>query len=511
MLTVIDSSGFNPNGGVGYYNVSGTLVPFNYNAVSGQTLVGVSSSPAVGVTDVHNRNGSFCHTSAVAAGTISTTQQYCDDDFKDTDGDGLADWEELLGVYGWFSNPGLVDTDGDGVSDYDEVFDFTDPNEPCSNLLDDDSDSLNNYFEDTIGCDLIYIGINNGSQDVWVTNSQEFDTDSGGVDDRTEYSDGTNPENNPLDDVLPEDFDGDGIPDAIENLTGTDWTNPDTDGGGMLDGDECPIAFWATGCLNSPYDPFDPSDDITSDGVVFWANNTSGVVDLGQIHRWRQNTYDFYTGSTYAHLETVHPFSEILASTTNLTNLPDASFSNSSIDWDIFYNTSIDRGSIPISSLYNNITFWSDPTSIILRSNDTHNLRLDSGSIEGLSLKQEEYFYDWATLSPSTQASQNHPYELILPSQFTDSGEPVFIVSQTVNEVIAQSGATDAYSIASSLSEYLRLGNATDEFRQYHSPLELGEDDDISAFVIDNKIGRCSDYNVAFRQWQDWQEFLLDM
>ena len=498
LLTVIDSSGFNPNGGVGYYNVSGTLVPFNYNAVSGQTLVGVSSAPAVGVTDVHNRNGSFCHTSAVAAGTISTTQQYCDDDFKDTDGDGLADWEELLGVYGWFSNPGLVDTDGDGVSDYDEVFDFTDPNEPCSNLLDDDSDSLNNYFEDTIGCDLIYIGINNGSQDVWVTNSQEFDTDSGGVDDRTEYSDGTNPENNPLDDVLPEDFDGDGIPDAIENLTGTDWTNPDTDGGGMLDGDECPIAFWATGCLNSPYDPFDPSDDITSDGVVFWANNTSGVVDLGQIHRWRQNTYDFYTGSTYAHLETVHPFSEILASTTNLTNLPDASFSNSSIDWNIFYNTSIDRGSIPISSLYNNITFWSDPTSIILRSNDTHNLRLDSGSIEGLSLKQEEYFYDWATLAPSTQASQNHPYELILPSQFTDSGEPVFTVTQTVNEVIAQSGATDAYSIANSLSEYLRLGNATDEFRQYHSPLELGPDDDISAFVIDNKIGRCSDYNVAF-------------
>ena len=48
LLTVIDSSGFNPNGGVGYYNVSGTLVPFNYNAVSGQTLVGASSAPAVG-------------------------------------------------------------------------------------------------------------------------------------------------------------------------------------------------------------------------------------------------------------------------------------------------------------------------------------------------------------------------------------------------------------------------------------------------------------------------------
>ena len=52
--------------------------------------------------------------------------------------------------------------------------------------------------------------------------------------------------------MLPEDFDGDGIPDAIENLTGTDWTNPDTDGGGMLDGDECPIAFLGNRCLNFP-------------------------------------------------------------------------------------------------------------------------------------------------------------------------------------------------------------------------------------------------------------------
>ena len=99
-------------------------------------MVGVSVGPSVGVSEVLNRNGSFCHTSATAAGTLSTTQQYCDDDYEDSDGDGLADWEEILGVYGWFSNPGLVDTDSDGVSDFDEVFDFTDPNEPCNNLLD---------------------------------------------------------------------------------------------------------------------------------------------------------------------------------------------------------------------------------------------------------------------------------------------------------------------------------------------------------------------------------------
>ena len=326
LLSVQDISGFNPDGGEVWYNQSGTLTPFTYQRTSGQELVGVSVGPAPGVTQVVNRNGSFCHTEATAAGTLTTTQQYCDDDFEDSDGDGLADWEEILGVYGWFSNPNSVDTDADGVSDFDEVFDFTDPNEPCNNLLDDDGDTLNNYFEDTTGCDLIWIGIGNGSVDAWVTNPQVFDTDSGGVDDRTEYSDGTNPESNPLDDVLPEDFDGDGIPDAIENLRNRLDKNPDTDGGGMLDGDECPVAFWGTLCANSPYDPFDPTDDIVENGVVFWANNTTGDVDLSQVHRWRLNTNDFYTGSTYASLQDVHPYFQLIPNVDNLTQLPDHQF-----------------------------------------------------------------------------------------------------------------------------------------------------------------------------------------
>ena len=326
LLSILDTSGFNPNGGQGWYNQSGTLSSFTYVSISGLALVGVSSGPPVGVTQALNRNGSFCHTDATAAGTLTTTQQYCDDDYEDSDGDGLADWEEILGVFGWFSNPNLVDTDADGVSDFDEVFDFTDPNEPCNNLLDDDGDTLNNYFEDTTGCDLIWIGIGNGSTDAWVTNPNEFDTDSGGVGDRTEYSDGTNPESNPLDDVLPEDFDGDGIPDAIENLTGTDWTNPDTDGGGMLDGDECPVAFWGTLCVNSPFDPFDPTDDIVENGVVFWANNTTGAVDTSQIHRWRLNTNDFYTGTTYANLAEVHPILSFIPKCGQSTQLPDVQF-----------------------------------------------------------------------------------------------------------------------------------------------------------------------------------------
>ncbi|MEC7097555.1 MAG: transglutaminase domain-containing protein, partial [Candidatus Thermoplasmatota archaeon] len=498
LLSLQDASGFNPDGGEVWYNQSGTLTPFTYQRISGQELVGVSVGPAPGVTQVVNRNGSFCHTEATAAGTLSTTQQYCDDDFEDSDGDGLADWEEILGVYGWFSNPNSVDTDADGVSDFDEVFDFTDPNEPCNNLLDDDGDTLNNYFEDTTGCDLIWIGIGNGSVDAWVTNPQVFDTDSGGVDDRTEYSDGTNPESNPLDDVLPEDFDGDGIPDAIENLTGTDWTNPDTDGGGMLDGDECPVAFWGTLCVNSPYDPFDPTDDIVENGVVFWANNTTGDVDLSQVHRWRLSTNDFYTGSTYASLQDIHPYSPLIPNVDNLSQLPDPSFSNGTLDWEITYKQIIDLGNIPVSSYYRNITFWSDPAATLQRSNDTHNVNIDFGEITQLNLRQDEYFFDWDTLSSNTVASQGFDYQLILPTGFSDQQSPDYIVNQTVANIVQDASSTDAYSIAQSLSDYLRFGNETQEFDLFHTPVNRPTGSDVTSFVLNSGTGQCKDYNTAF-------------
>jgi hypothetical protein len=55
------------------------------------------------------------------------------DDDIDTDGEGLTDFDETNGTFGYFTDPLLADTDDDGISDYVEVMGangfFTDPTE----------------------------------------------------------------------------------------------------------------------------------------------------------------------------------------------------------------------------------------------------------------------------------------------------------------------------------------------------------------------------------------------
>ena len=61
----------------------------------------------------------------------------------------------------------------------------------------------------------------------------------------------------------------------MEDELGTDWRDPDSDGGGVPDGEECPEDFWILNCVGSPGDPFNPVDDILENSLMFTATNTS--------------------------------------------------------------------------------------------------------------------------------------------------------------------------------------------------------------------------------------------
>ena len=491
-LTVTDGTGFNPGGGIGFYNSSGTLTQFSYATVINDVLQGVSVNPGT-ATDAVNRNGSFCHDSQASYPT------YCDDDYTDLDGDGLANWEETLAVYGWGSNPTLADSDGDGVNDYDEVTGGTDPQEPCNNNLDTDGDGLNNYFETSTGCANSWIGISNGSSDIWSTDEDEFDTDAGGVNDKQEYFDSTNPVNDPSDDIQPDDFDGDGIPDAVENFTGTDWRNPDTDGGGVVDGVECTQQFWFTGCVGGPFDPWDPSDDVIQNDVIFWANNTSGVVDNDRVHQWRLYTFDHYTGVAYGLQTDSHPAQAITVPYANDTNLAPSTYSNSTVSWTIDFNNPVMSGAFPVPAYQHNITFWSDSSLTASRTNDTHTYTVTAGLLEELWIQEHEYWFDWATIAPNTIAGTNSSYETTLPPQFSNLSLPESLVLNVTNEVISNAGATDAYSKAAAISDFLINGNATFDFKRNYNGSGSASEVDISFEMLNRaKEGTCSEFTTLF-------------
>ena len=493
-LTVSDGTGFSPNGGVAYYNNSGTYTQFFYAGEVNGVLQGVFLSPPSGATSVESWNNSWCHD--IVSGSYPN---YCDDDYSDSDGDGLADWEETLGVYGYFSNPTLADSDGDGVGDLDEVLVGTDPLQPCDNTLDDDADGLNNYFERTTGCDNSWIGITNGSQDIWVTDENNSDTDSGGVNDKQEYFDSTNPENDPSDDIFPDDFDGDRIPDAVENQTGTDWRNPDTDGGGMMDGDECPQQFWFTNCQGSPFDPWDPSDDIIQNDIIFWANNTSGVVDLNKVHRWRLNTYDFYTGAAYG-LETgSHPAAELMIPYNNDTHLASSNYANDTVAWNLAFPNPMMSGMVPMPAYQFNITFYSDATLTMTRTNDTHTYEITNGVLDAVWVEQHEYWFDWQTLAPNTIAGTNSSYEQNIPDFFTNTSLPESFVYNLTNEVVSNAGATDAYSTADAIATFLRDGNATYDFKRNYNGSGAAPEADLTYELLNRaQEGTCAEFTTVF-------------
>jgi len=76
-------------------------------------------------------NSPFAYNPSKTSETASTCEgPECQESLKtkDTDGDGLTDWDEL-NVYG--TSPYLEDSDSDGISDKEEILAGTDPNCPA--------------------------------------------------------------------------------------------------------------------------------------------------------------------------------------------------------------------------------------------------------------------------------------------------------------------------------------------------------------------------------------------
>ncbi|WP_437279081.1 hypothetical protein WME90_00570 [Sorangium sp. So ce375] len=168
----------------------------------------------------------------------------------DTDGDGLSDdFEETIGsdpndadtdddgaLDGQEPNP-ADDTDGDGLinvrdvdSDNDGLFDGTELGLPCDN--EDTNAEAGHCRADADG-------------GATKTSPVDPDTDDGGVPDGQEdinldgaIDAGETDPNNRADDGTPEDSDGDGLIDVIEEEIGTDPNDADSDDDGVIDGDE---------------------------------------------------------------------------------------------------------------------------------------------------------------------------------------------------------------------------------------------------------------------------------
>jgi len=141
------------------------------------------------------------------------TDWFDDDDFSDSDGDGLINsYEEDIGTSKYNS-----DSDYGGLSDYYEDLYGLDPLDSSDDFVEDsdfDNDGLNDYDENF----------------VHNTDPLDADSDNDGLTDLEEINLGTDP--------LDSDSDGDYVSDGLEVAWGSNPNRRDTDGDGLMDGEE---------------------------------------------------------------------------------------------------------------------------------------------------------------------------------------------------------------------------------------------------------------------------------
>lgn len=158
-----------------------------------------------------------------------------DPDNPDTDGDTIKDGAEVNNgsdptdacdpnPNAAACDPGASDTDGDHTPDGQD----TAPTDPC------------NPNPNAVACDSDHDGLDHNQEGSHNTDPNNPDTDSDTVNDGDEVDNGSDPLNpcSPDDHAAACDRDHDGLTNGEEQIGLTDPDNPDTDGDGILDGDD---------------------------------------------------------------------------------------------------------------------------------------------------------------------------------------------------------------------------------------------------------------------------------
>jgi hypothetical protein len=180
----------------------------------------------------------------------------------DQDNDGLWDYEEEILGTDMYNN----DTDGDTVNDGDEVNHYL--LDPLVSDIDKDTDEdgisnieeVDLYHSNVENPDTDFDSLSDGDEvNIYNTNLLSSDTDEDGLSDDYEVLYDFLDPNNP-DDAL-QDYDEDNLDNIDERSWGCDPENPDTDGDGLLDGDE--IKRYFTNPLFS-----DAEADYDGDGLT---------------------------------------------------------------------------------------------------------------------------------------------------------------------------------------------------------------------------------------------------
>ena len=70
-------------------------------------------------------------------------------------------------------------------------------------------------------------------------------------------------------------------------------------------------------------------------------------------------------------------------------------------------------GTVPMPAYQFNITFYSDATLTMTRTNDTHTYEITNGVLDAIWVEQYEYWFDWQTLAPTQSQEPILPMSVI--------------------------------------------------------------------------------------------------